>query len=691
MERLPTQCKAVDLLVGGGLAAGTITQIFGEKALGKSLLSLQAAFATVAGGHGAIILDTEQSYHSYLIEPWREKLNRRFGKEIPIVEVSISRRSADKEEQKEKPKSERKKFVPRSQVVTAISSALNRLEVPYTQSQLDSATDVFSSDLYVEPFEVKEPSVVVVQVPEVADLLGMHGVEGEKALSEGGRVELHLLRTPSYHSILRQMVKDTEAKLVVYDSISAPFKASFPSTQDLPARSASLSMMLTHAQRLCVEYAIAVVAVAHVSGQPDQPVGQEAVRRRHTGLRGEVQRRADKRCGEEGGHRRGGEPRGRVQGRQGGLAGKASRSGRVFTLWFSQDRRRGDTLMGWKIKVPAFFFGLFSLSLGAILIGVPVLLWVLWPWIRGLRNSQKTGTGSGFVGVGGSWMEYLGLFFVFLAAVALLGGGSLSPILFGGIGVALVFYGRGSAGKVLGGLVPVRDSILMRTRFVPFNWLALVEVKVTTKDVAKVLPNVNERLLVTVDGKASAYAVIQASGLREADAEEKVVSRMQELSKVLAPSGAYLLPIDASVAASLIRRRGRPVKLDTGNLEQSLVSTPYDVVSICTHGHVAVALGAYRSADDGQEQLSLPYQAGAQETGAGVGGCRRAGKAGDMAGPGRPDGVPRQPSGAGGRASGTGSWRTARPRGSSLLVRSVRSNEIELSRAQLRALVRAYS
>jgi RecA/RadA recombinase len=271
MEKLPTQCKAVDLMVDGGLAAGTITQIFGDKALGKSLLSFQAAFATVAGGHSAIILDTEQSYHSYLIEPWRERLNRRFGKEIPIGEVSISRRSAEREEQKEKPKSERKKFVPRSQVVTAISSALNRLEVPYTQSQLDSATDIFSSDLYVEPFEVKEPSVVVVQVPEVADLLGMHGVEGEKALSEGGRVELHLLRTPSYHSILRQMVKDTGARLVVYDSISAPFKASFPSTQDLPARSASLSMMLTHAQRLCVEYAIAVVAVAHVSVNPINP------------------------------------------------------------------------------------------------------------------------------------------------------------------------------------------------------------------------------------------------------------------------------------------------------------------------------------------------------------------------------------------------------------------------------------
>jgi KaiC/GvpD/RAD55 family RecA-like ATPase len=37
MERIPTHCKAVDDLLDGGLATGTITQVFGEKALGKSI------------------------------------------------------------------------------------------------------------------------------------------------------------------------------------------------------------------------------------------------------------------------------------------------------------------------------------------------------------------------------------------------------------------------------------------------------------------------------------------------------------------------------------------------------------------------------------------------------------------------------------------------------------------------------
>lgn len=66
----------------------------------------------------------------------------------------------------------------------------------------------------------------------------------------------------------RKIIRETNAKLLVYDSISAPFKASFPSTQDLPARSAGLAMLLAHSQRLCVEFGIAVVVISHVSIDP---------------------------------------------------------------------------------------------------------------------------------------------------------------------------------------------------------------------------------------------------------------------------------------------------------------------------------------------------------------------------------------------------------------------------------------
>jgi hypothetical protein len=109
---------------------------------------------------------------------------------------------------------------------------------------------------------------MVVQMPDILDLLALHGIEALKVVSGGGRVDLRLQSTPVYQSALRQIIDETKAKLLVYDSLSAPFKSSFPSTQDLPARSAALAMLLSHAQRLCVEFDIAVVVTSHTSIDP---------------------------------------------------------------------------------------------------------------------------------------------------------------------------------------------------------------------------------------------------------------------------------------------------------------------------------------------------------------------------------------------------------------------------------------
>ena len=258
MERIPTGCKAVDDLLDGGLATGTITQIFGEKALGKSIFSYQAACSAVASGSSAIILDTEQSYSSYLL-PYRQAgMNKRFGKEIKSAELKLERvtRAAGK-----------KKGASRGELITAVSSALDRLGVPYTDAHLGPIADILCPTFTVE-VPSNERSVFVLQTPEVVDLLNLHGIDASKEVSSGGRVELRLRQTPVYDSVLHRIVRDTGAKLLVYDSISAPFKSSFPSTQDLPARSAGLAMILSHSQRLCVDYGIAVLVVSHVSIDP---------------------------------------------------------------------------------------------------------------------------------------------------------------------------------------------------------------------------------------------------------------------------------------------------------------------------------------------------------------------------------------------------------------------------------------
>ncbi len=258
MERIPTLCKAVDDLLDGGLATGTITQLFGEKALGKSIFSHQAACSTVAGGHSAIILDTEQSYSSYLLPYKQAGMNKRFGMEIAAIDLKLERVT--------KPTG-KKKGATRGELLTAISSALDRLGVSYTDAHLGPIADILCPTFTVD-LPAKDPSVFILQTPEVVDLLNLHGVDANKEVSSGGRVELRLRQSPTYDSVLHGIIRDTGAKLLVYDSISAPFKSSFPSTQDLPARSAGLAMILSHAQRLCVEFGIAVLVVSHVSIDP---------------------------------------------------------------------------------------------------------------------------------------------------------------------------------------------------------------------------------------------------------------------------------------------------------------------------------------------------------------------------------------------------------------------------------------
>ena len=258
MERIPTGCKAVDELLDGGLATGTITQVFGEKALGKSIFSYQAACAAVASGHSAVILDTEQSYSSYLI-PYRQAgMDKRFGKAIRATHLNLERVT--------KPTG-KKRSVSRREIITNIASTLERLGVSYTDAHLGPIADILCPS-----FQVEVPSggssILILQTPEVTDLLNLHGVDAVKEVSKGGRVELRLRQTPTYESVLHQIVRDAGAKLLVYDSISAPFKSSFPSTQDLPARSAGLAMILSHAQRLCVDFDIAVLVVSHVSIDP---------------------------------------------------------------------------------------------------------------------------------------------------------------------------------------------------------------------------------------------------------------------------------------------------------------------------------------------------------------------------------------------------------------------------------------
>src|SRR5437870_8466370 len=170
MEKLPTRVKPRDLLTDAGLPAGTSTQGFGEKALGKSILCFQAACATVAEGRSAIVLDTEQSYMSYLVEYRLPGMRKRFGKEFAVKEVKLQKTT----------RSSKKKGVSRSELVSALSGTLNGLGVVYSDSHISSVADILCPEFEVHVEEADEPSVLVLQMPGITHMLTVHAFDEDK-------------------------------------------------------------------------------------------------------------------------------------------------------------------------------------------------------------------------------------------------------------------------------------------------------------------------------------------------------------------------------------------------------------------------------------------------------------------------------------------------------------------------------
>ena len=58
-DPIPTGCRPVDGLLGGGFERGVVTQVYGPPAAGKTNLALSAAVEVAAAGDRALYVDTE--------------------------------------------------------------------------------------------------------------------------------------------------------------------------------------------------------------------------------------------------------------------------------------------------------------------------------------------------------------------------------------------------------------------------------------------------------------------------------------------------------------------------------------------------------------------------------------------------------------------------------------------------------
>ena len=263
--------------------------------------------------------------------------------------------------------------------------------------------------------------------------------------------------------------------------------------------------------------------------------------------------------------------------------------------------------MGWGLKIGLFFFALIAATFGAWIITLPIMALLFLPPLlnrKGKGTKQSAPSPRPPKGNGPSYVSIAGALLVLLSLVAFFSGGIFSPIVFTGVGFALLLRHRFSV-PMSGRVKPVGSSILLRRGLVPFRWSAVAEAKVATRDVEGALSGVNERLLLACDPNPRIFLAFSTSSLSRARAEENLVGRMQAAARSLSSLGVYLLPLDGTEAAGAAVTRSDAIEPATENLRQFISAADYGVALVeALHGFVT-GFELYARPDPAQNARSV--------------------------------------------------------------------------------------
>ncbi|HKT22861.1 MAG TPA: hypothetical protein VJR06_09685, partial [Nitrososphaerales archaeon] len=195
---------------------------------------------------------------------------------------------------------------------------------------------------------------------------------------------------------------------------------------------------------------------------------------------------------------------------------------------------------------------------------------------------------------GGKWGIYA------VAATALLisgiahgAGGKLSPIVFLLAGLFVILLPSLGHGALAGQVVPMRESILLRSRFLPFRWYALAEIKLESQDQTRGLSSLDGEVLIFAGKSPSAIKVLRVAAIRHAEAEEKVLTTLRDETRMLSQRGAHVLPLDSEEASRKISLR--LVRLGIRVEHVKVVATlPFDLIAAQISGGLLVKGRAFR-------------------------------------------------------------------------------------------------
>jgi len=239
--------------------------------------------------------------------------------------------------------------------------------------------------------------------------------------------------------------------------------------------------------------------------------------------------------------------------------------------------------MGWKLKALAGMIGIVLVGTAAWPLSLVCFLYLAEPlW----RRSGK-GPGGKRGGRTPSVRSALVVTSLFLSAAAFASGGTLSPFVFLGAALASLAWPLVSETLPFSRASPVNGSVLVRSKYLPFAWSALAELKPGPDEFARAASAFSGKLLVFTDsGKVYSFASCLAASRDEAEA--KVLGAFREAAPA-ARAGAFLLPLDSVQAREVLSRRLTRKKFPAEKLAVSATMAGGALFLECAGGYVLKA------------------------------------------------------------------------------------------------------
>lgn len=139
----------------------------------------------------------------------------------------------------------------------------------------EGGEEMFISD-WVPVFNKRFESSVnfyLLQARNIQTLLKLHGFDVELKMT--GKIDIRWKGVSE--NVVRKMVDDKtkNIRVIVYDSVTNPFKIAFPNErQNYPARSSALNMLMNGVHDLAIESDLVILMIHHASFDPTLAKGQ---------------------------------------------------------------------------------------------------------------------------------------------------------------------------------------------------------------------------------------------------------------------------------------------------------------------------------------------------------------------------------------------------------------------------------